>query len=193
MEPEVAWPGVPLGPQGSCGEERGKWRRKRKEKKLIKNKILPSPACLLLGACSSCAPVTEGAAMAQLGGRAKSRIWEKTALKHRWMKPLFPFKSNFNALAALEVLVGLAGPEQVWGECPQREPAEPNPWADFCPPSPAFPILLLFPNPSSGSASPPAALGQLHPKFSAEGSQEQLPAFVPCSAPENLLFLLGKH
>lgn len=53
----------------------------RKKKKLIKNKILTSPARLLLGASSSCARVTERAAMAQLGGRAKSRIWEKAVPK----------------------------------------------------------------------------------------------------------------
>lgn len=103
---------------GKKGENEGGKRKRKKKKELIKTRILTSPARLLLGASSSCARVVEGAAMAQLGGCAKSRIWERTAFKHRWMEPLFPFKFHFSALAALEVLVGLAGLEQVWGGCP---------------------------------------------------------------------------
>lgn len=152
MEPEVAWPGVPPGPQGAVVKKGENGGGGRKKKKLIKNKILTSPARLLLGASSSCARVTERAARAQLGGRAKSRIWEKSVFKHRWIEPLFPFKLHLNALATLEVLVGLAGLEQVWGECPQGTCKTQScvTWgalADLCSPRTPFPILLLFPNP----------------------------------------------
>lgn len=106
------------GAPGSCGAERVKQGGKEK-KKPIKNKILASQLHLELRAwwlcripvvglclaplpgCSSCARVTARGAMPQLGGRAKSRIWEKAAFKHRWIQPLFLFKLDFSMLATL--------------------------------------------------------------------------------------------
>lgn len=128
MEPEVAWPGVPPGPLGSCGEEREKMEggkgREKKKKKLIKKKNINIPSSFADRCLQQLCPC-HGAAMAQLGGCAKSRIWEKTVFKHRWIKPLLPFKLHFNALATLEVL-GLAGLSR-FGMSVPREPAKPNP------------------------------------------------------------------
>lgn len=108
--------------------------------------------------------------MAQLGGRAKNRIWEKTVFKRRWIKPLFPFKLHFNALATLEVLVGLAGLEQLWGESPGTllNPTLSD-LGDLCALSHPSPSCCYFQTQSSWSASSVAVPGQLYPNFSAGG------------------------